>query len=164
MLTVKELISQSKSHRPVLVSNASIVSISFKPTNVGKDALGYYRSIKGSALTNQKGKKTKTFEIRLYWGGRGTSQYIPAALRQKGKPYVGPENPPPFTLMTKAWVSCSCEYFLYNCEVADAEEDSSSIKYSNGKGYSPTGPNPHHIPHICKHLIGALRKGALVKK
>jgi hypothetical protein len=138
------------------------VSIAFKPTRVGKDVFGYYRAVAGSAHTNEKGKKTKKFEFRLYWGGRGTSMYVPAALRQKGKPYAGPEDPPPFTVMTKVWVSCSCEYFKFHCEVSDSEDDSSSIKYSNGMG--PKITNPLHIPHICKHLISGLRKGALVKK
>jgi hypothetical protein len=162
MLSVKDLLSQSRSHRPVLVSNSSKVSIAFKPTSEGKDALGYYKSVKGSALTNEVGKKTKTFEIRLYWRGRGKTQYIPIKLRKPGVPYMGPIKPPPFTVQTDAWVSCSCEYFLFHCEVADAEDDASSIKYSNGK--APIHTNPQHIAHICKHLIGALRKGALVKK
>lgn len=163
MLTVKELLSQTKSHRPVLLSNASHVMISFAPkTTNGKDSNGYYRSIAGTALTKAPGKKTKKFEIRLYWGGKGKTMYIPPELRKKGVPYMGPATPPPFTIATRAWVTCSCEYNLYHCEVANAEEDSSSIKYSNGQG--PVVTNPNHISHLCKHLIQSLRRGALVKK
>jgi hypothetical protein len=162
MLTVKELLGQTQSHRPVLLSNASKVSIRFNPVKVGKDIHGYYRSVSGVALTNLPGKKPKSFELRLYWGGRGKTMYIPPNLRKKGVPYIGPANPPPFTRDTKVWVSCSCEYYLFHCEVADAQEDSSSIKYSNGK--APNVTNPHHIPHLCKHLTQCIRRGALVKK
>ena len=162
MLTVRELLTQSKTHRPVLLSNSSQVSIAFKKTKNGKDVFGYHRSVTGSALTRAKGKRTKFFEIRLYWGGRGKTMYIPPELRSKGVPYIGPIQPPPFTIATRVWVSCSCEYNLYHCEVANAEEDSSSIKYSNGKG--PNTTNPQHLAHLCKHCIAALRKGALVKK
>ena len=161
MLKVKELLAQSKTHRPILLSNSSLVSIAFKKTRNGKDANGYYHAVPGSALTRAKGKTTKTFEIRLYWGGRGKTMYIPVELRKKEVPYIGPLVPPPFTIMTNAWVSCSCEYFKFHVEVADAEEDSSSIKYSNGRG--PRITNPYHIPHLCKHLLKALRSGALLK-
>jgi len=162
MLRVKELLAHTKTHRPVLLSNASQVMITFKPKNRnGKDVFGYYHSVSGSALTRAKGKKTKYFEIRLYWGGRGKTMYIPPELRKKGIPYIGPIKPPLFTIETKVWVTCSCEYNLYHCEVANEEEDSSSMKYSNGMG--PNITNPQHIAHLCKHLIQSLRRGALLK-
>lgn len=174
MLTVKQLLSQSQSHKPILVSNSAMVSIAFSKTMIGKDPRGYYKSIKGSARTRESGKKTKLFEIRLYY----PKKFVPIEFREEGKPYAGPDQAPPFTIATNVWVSCSCEYFLYNCEVADEEQDASSVKYSNGAGYvqqytyktksgtlvTRRGPNPNHIPHLCKHLIGALKKGALVKK
>lgn len=162
MLTVKQLLRQTGQHRQVLLSNSNKVSVSFNKGKVGKDGRGYYKAITGSARTNAKGKKTKKFEIRFYWPQTRAKadQYIPPELR-KG-PYAGPEEPPLFTLDTKCWVSCSCEYFLFHCEVADAESDNSSIRYSNGK--FPRITNPQGIGHVCKHLISALRKGALLKK
>jgi hypothetical protein len=160
MLKVKTLLAQTRAHRPVLISNAGSVSVSFQKTIVGRDVRGYYRSIRATALTNKPGKKPKNVEIRLYWDTK--SNYVPESLRQKGKPYGGPEKAPPFTIETPAWVSCSCEYFLYHCEVADTRKYSSSIRYSNGA--APRVTNPQEIGHLCKHLISCLRKGALVVK
>lgn len=162
MLTVKQLLRQTGQHRQVLLSNSNKVSISFNKTKVGKDPRGYYKSVTGSARTNAKGKKTKKFEIRFYWPkpSAKAKQYIPPELRDQN--YIGPEEAPLFTLDTKCWVSCSCEYFLFHCEVADAESDNSSIRYSNGK--FPVITNPQGIQHLCKHLIAATRKGALLKK
>lgn len=160
MLKIKDLLSQSKTHRAVLISNSNIVGVSFAPSSYGKDSLGYYKSVKGTALTNQPGKKVKKIEIRLYYEEK--SGFIPNANNLRPKNYSGPKSAPPFTIDSKAWVSCSCEYFLYHCEVADTKKDSSSIKYSNGA--MPKVTNPRMIPHICKHLIAAIRKGALVKK
>lgn len=60
---------------------------------------------------------------------------------------------------TKAWVSCSCEYFLYTAEVALYNKDSSDIRYSNGA--DPNIRNPQQIPIICKHIYAALKSGAV---
>ena len=164
MLSVRKLIEQTRAHRSVLVTNSSFVSIAFSKTKTGKDPRGYYKSVWGSARTNKPGKRSHKFEIRLYWPQTRAKQdqYIPPDLRDKGQPYMGPKDEPKFNMDTKAWVSCSCEYFLYNCEVADAESDNSSVKYSNGR--FPKITNPQGIGHVCKHLLSALRKGALVKK
>ena len=164
MLTVKKLIEQTRAHRKVLLSNANIVSIAFSKTKQGKDPRGYYKMVWGSAKTNKPGKRAHKFEIRLYWSQTRakTDQYIPPELREKGQKYLGPEEAPPFNLDSLVWVSCSCEYFLYNCEVADAETDNSTVKYSNGA--FPKITNPQGVGHLCKHLISAFKKGALVKK
>ena len=47
-------------------------------------------------------------------------------------------------------VSCSCEYFLYNCEYALAKQGASQIRYSNGQ--PPVVRNPQEKPILCKHL------------
>lgn len=60
---------------------------------------------------------------------------------------------------SKAWVSCSCEYFKYTAEVALYDKDSSDIKYSNGE--DPVEKNPSKIPIVCKHILAALRAGAV---
>ena len=162
MLKVKTLLAQARSHRPVLVSNSNIVQITFGRTVAGQDAHGYYRAIQATALTNRPKKKPKRVEIRLYWPEQ--SGWIPEVLRPQraGYVYSGPAKPPPFTIETDAWASCSCEYFLYHCEVADTRKGSSSIRYSNGA--APHITNPQLVSHLCKHILAALRKGALVVK
>lgn len=49
------------------------------------------------------------------------------------------------------WVSCSCPYYLYYCEVAVSRVGSSSVLYSNGA--IPHVRNPRMIPYLCKHLF-----------
>jgi hypothetical protein len=170
MLSVKQLLAHTKTHRGVIIDNSGKVSITIAGAKNGKDKNGYYRSISGAARSAGQGKRTKRWEIRLYWPKK--TKYIPPEFRPKsnrkdpktGEPismYQGPEDPPPFTVDTKCWVSCSCEYFLYHCEVADFVEDASAIKYSNGN--LPGHTNPAMVSHLCKHLVAALRKGALQK-
>lgn len=47
-------------------------------------------------------------------------------------------------------VSCSCEAFLYWCEVALEKKDASVVMFSNGQ--LPIVRNPKMIPFMCKHL------------
>ena len=68
---------------------------------------------------------------------------------------------------TKAATNCSCEFYLYACEVALWHEGSARIDepiemriWSNGEEYSADGPNPQAIPIICKHIYAALLAGA----
>jgi len=162
MLKVKTLLAQTRSHRPVLVSNSNIVSISFGKTIAGQDGHGYYRAVRWKALTNRPGKKPKDVEIRLYWPEQ--SGWIPEVLRptRAGYVYNGPVKPPPFTVETDVWASCSCPYWLFHVEVADTRKGSSSIRYSNGA--APRITNPNQIAHLCKHVLAGLRRGALVVK
>jgi hypothetical protein len=60
----------------------------------------------------------------------------------------------PINLNTRVWVSCSCPFFLYHCEVALTKHGSSSIIYSNGQ--LPKHTNPRMIPLVCKHVIHAV--------
>lgn len=187
MLTVKQLIAASinppkrldRRKAPDLVANATSVQVAFGKVTEGKDARGYYKSVPGTAKTLGKTSQ-KRFEIRLYYPkGRSKKEaYIPPQLRQ-GK-YEGPDKAPNITHDCRAWVFCTCEYFLFHCEVADAESDNSTINYlprnitttKDGKvvritknnGKAPIITNPNHIGHLCKHLIASLRKGALLKK
>jgi hypothetical protein len=48
-------------------------------------------------------------------------------------------------------VSCSCPFFLYNCEAALAAAGSGVILYSNGA--PPVHTNPMKRPYLCKHLF-----------
>lgn len=45
------------------------------------------------------------------------------------------------------WVSCSCEWFMFNCEYALWTHNASSIIYSNGEPALIT--NPRNIPMCC---------------
>jgi hypothetical protein len=182
MLDVRKLVSYTQSHRPVLVSNASNVSVTFGETTYGKDPRGYYKAISANTRTRAKGKKNKKVEIRLYFPKTRskTDQYIPEKLRSKTEKYIGPKKEPKFDLNTKAWVFCTCEYFLFHCEVADAETDNSTInakprnfmttkngqpvRITENNGAAPTKTNPSRVAHLCKHILSCLRKGALLKK
>jgi len=62
----------------------------------------------------------------------------------------------------KVWVTCDCEYWLYNCEVAVENKDSTDIIHSNGA--RPEVTNPRMVAHLCKHLIQCFLKGALDAK
>jgi len=62
---------------------------------------------------------------------------------------------------SKAWVTCTCSYFKFNCEAALTKHGSSSIIHT--KGYKPKGSkrgpvNPRMIPQICKHLVKVVSK------
>lgn len=174
MLSVRQLLRQTgqavfgpQGRRTLgqnLIKYSNKVSVAFNTPKVGKDPRGYYRAVLASARTNEAGKKTKRIELRFYWpkGRAKADTYIPDKLRQNGVPYFGPTEAPKFDLDTPVWVQCNCEWFLYNAEVANAESDNSTIKYSNGK--APVINNPREIQHLCKHLISAIRKGALLKK
>jgi len=68
---------------------------------------------------------------------------------------------------TRAAANCSCEFYMYACEVALMDKGSSRIEepiemriWSNGDGYSADGPNPRAIPIVCKHIYAALLQGA----
>jgi hypothetical protein len=56
----------------------------------------------------------------------------------------------------KVWVTCSCEYWLYYCEVAVDAKGSTSILKSNGE--MPKIRNPGMVPHLCKHLLAGMQQ------
>lgn len=49
------------------------------------------------------------------------------------------------------WVSCDCEWFLYDCEVALNRYGCTDIRFSNGD--YPVVRNSGMVPRLCKHLI-----------
>lgn len=162
MWNVEQLVRFTKSHRQVLISNSENVGVTFGKVTVGFDDLGslngrYYKAVNAVAITRAPGKKPKKIQIRLYHDAKG--KWVPPELRKKGAAYTGPDKEPQFTLKTDAWVSCSCEYFKYHCEVANAKNENSNVKYSNGA--DPKITNPRKVAHLCKHLVSALRGGAL---
>ena len=58
----------------------------------------------------------------------------------------------------KVWVTCTCEYFKYHCEVANHRRGSSDILESNGK--LPRITNRRMVSHVCKHLYACFIRGA----
>lgn len=176
MLSVKQLLSYTRTFKSKLVTNAGQVRPRFdKKVKYGKDFRGYYKAVKGRALSAGAGKKWKNLEFRFYYPAKRShkDQYIPVSLRPQN--YMGPEEAPQFTHDTKVFVFCTCEWFLFACEVADEATDNSQLNYmrrsfmsgnkritqNNGQGYTPDGPNPSGVPHLCKHLIAALIEGVM---
>lgn len=47
-------------------------------------------------------------------------------------------------------VSCSCEYYVFTCEYANAYHGAGRIIYCNGE--PPMMTNPSMLPSLCKHL------------
>ena len=61
----------------------------------------------------------------------------------------------------QCWVSCSCEFFTYNLEVALTTQGSSSVINSNGN--MPIKRNPNTKPALCKHLLAAVKRIQKIK-
>jgi len=172
-MTLRQLRISTQSFKPILMRNAQKVKISMGTATYGKDSRGIYKSIPAQALTREPGKKPHYLEARVYIDPK--TKFIPVEMRPKGKPYVGPEEPPAFTDQSEVWVRCDCEFFLYGCEVAVARKNSAPLGkanggVSNGAWYNGVtegrhrSPNPHGVPVICKHLISLFSRGALAKK
>jgi hypothetical protein len=119
-----------KQHNSKVLNNAKNVRIQSFNVGSGYDSDGdYYVNYRANCLGSTIPRKV---EVRIYKdSGKGVS--------------------------SKGWVSCSCPYFLFHCEVALSEDESSSVLYSNGA--APSITNPSMIPVICKHIIAVLTKG-----
>jgi hypothetical protein len=55
------------------------------------------------------------------------------------------------------WVTCSCPYWCYYCEVAVASTGSTQVIISNGQ--APKVRNPSVTPYLCKHLYRCATMG-----
>lgn len=51
----------------------------------------------------------------------------------------------------KLWATCTCPFFMFNCEVALHHHGSSDIIHSNGA--PPRVKNPGMKPWLCKHIL-----------
>ena len=134
MFTVKNILDATKKTHNKVWKNKGNVTIQFTSVKEWKDT-------KGKKVKTVKGKATDRA------AGSGKPHYLEIDYYGKGK-------------NAKVWVTCDCEYFLFNCEVALWNDDSSSIQWSNGNDYSSDGPNPSAAPRACKHLVAALALGA----
>jgi len=132
MYTVKSIIDATKKTHPQVWKNKGNVVV-------------FYTSIK--EWKDTEGRKVKTIKARATdrAAGSGRPQYLEIDYYGRGKG-------------ARVWVTCTCEYFLYNCEVALWSDESSSVRWSNGK--DPNITNPSKAPRACKHLLNALAFGA----
>ncbi len=128
MLTARQILEATKRSHPIVIQNAKKVRVQFRKVEAGKDSNGEFREV-----------------IAIC---KGSS--IP---RQVTVRFYGPKD-----LSVKTWISCTCEYFLYVCEVALDKKGSSDIIYSNGD--DPQVTNPRKTPRTCKHCVAVILNGA----
>jgi len=128
MLTAKQILDVTKRSHPIIIQNAKRVRVQFKKVEAGSDAYGEYRQVVAICKADSIPR-----QVTLKFYGR-------------------------HDLGAKTWMSCTCEYFLYVCEVALEGKDSSDIIHSNGA--APSVTNPRFTPRTCKHCIAALLNGA----
>jgi len=129
MLTAQNILDTTKKTHPQVWKNKRTVT--FLPTSVKE-----WRDTKGRKVKTVKGRARDS-------GGSGRPHNLEIDYYGRGK-------------NAQVWVTCDCEYFQYNCEVALFDEDSSNIRWSNGEGYQEHGPNPDAAPRACKHLAYVL--------
>ena len=130
MFSFDQMIRAIKQHNPRVIKNSSDVRIQSFNIGSGYDTDGdYYVTYKANCIGETIPRKV---ELRIYKDtGAGKA--------------------------AKGWVSCSCPYFLFHCEVALSGNDSSSVVYSNGA--KPSITNPLLLPVICKHIVAVLTRG-----
>lgn len=116
----------------VIQRNSTKVSISKVKAYIDKDDIGEHKYITANARSRGSNKRW-SLVIRIY-----------GKVTRKGT--VKPNN--------NAWVSCSCPYWRYYCEVAVTARGSSSILISNTQ--MPKIRNPRMRPYLCKHLLRAI--------
>jgi len=99
--------------------------------DIDSDANGEFKQVKGVAR-DKDGQRHMI--IRLY----------PKEKRVRG-------DGAKMSTGTKCWVTCSCPYWRYYCEVAVAARGSAHVLISNGQ--FPKIRNPRMKPYLCKHLL-----------
>ena len=153
MYTVQQLLSQGK--RDLLL---------YRPPFAPKDPYQYYTNVskkKGTLRTSKKGREVKgkdgngSYTLQEYSSRRtgdskrgGKSGKAGINRKVYVKWYGAKKKSSP------CWVSCTCEFFMYYCEMALTHEGSSSEKHSDGS--SPGKTNKQELPYICKHVYAAL--------
>ena len=120
-----------------IIRNARKVKLSGKPKAfIARDEKGEFKQL--LAVTRDK-DGPRQVEIRIY---------MPKGKKIRGKgTRTGPSN--------KCWVTCSCPYWRYHCEVSVAARGSSNVLISNGQ--FPKIRNPRMKPYLCKHLLWAAK-------
>lgn len=134
-----QLISNTINFKPIIRQTAKKVRIHFLTPREKIDEDGDKYI---EVVANAKGDTvTRKVVIRM-WGGRTN-------------PWV--------------WVSCTCEWWLYVCEVAMVENGNSDLGFARDRytpdalesdGSHPVQTNPSMVPCACKHIIAAFKNGA----
>lgn len=129
MVSLERMLAAIKVHNANVLRYAAKVRVSSMTVYEVKDKDGdSYRFI--SANTYGSSEK-RTVRMKL-WGPRNNS--------------------------AKAWVQCTCPYFLFHCEMALVGKQSSENCFSNGE--APNITNPTLRPAICKHIVAVINAGA----
>ena len=128
MLTIESVLAYTRAYNPKLFGNARRVTISkLAVTSEVDDDGDEFRKVVGIC---QGETIPRRIEYHFY-GTRNKNGYI--------------------------WVTCTCEYWLYHCEVATSKKGSAEIIHSNGA--NPKITNPRNMPALCKHLLKGLMDG-----
>ena len=128
MLSVKQLLATTRATHPQIIANAKTVRVRF-------DAVVEREDDDGDVYR----------EVRAICRGASIPREVTLKLYGKGSDAL-------------AWVSCTCEWFLYHCEVALWTKFSSDIIHSNGQ--NPSITNPRRIGIACKHIARCFMDGA----
>lgn len=118
--------------------NSLKVRITHVKAFFGDDEHGEHKYVTCKARTRGKSTGPYIIAVRLY---PNKSKKVPKSGKMK------PNN--------RSWVHCSCPYFRYHCEVADAARGSSNVITSTGA--YPKIRNPKMKPILCKHLMAAIK-------
>jgi hypothetical protein len=136
MVTVRELIRWTRSFKSNLISNASRVRIKFLNVTMENDSTGDFKQVLIAAHGDSSPRKAI---IKIYGSDHNA----------------------------KVWLSCDCPWWCFAAEWAVNNRSSTDIIYCNGNPpdpQNPLSPNPDRRPHLCKHLLAAFMKGALIVK
>lgn len=129
MLTVEQLLEYTRVHTPNVMRKTRSVSV--RITSVRED---------------EDEQKDKYKLVKATCVGDTSPRYVVLQLYGDG-------------LKSHCWATCTCEWWLYHCEVAVDRKGSSSVIHSNGA--PPKITNPKMVPSLCKHIAAALLKGGL---
>lgn len=132
MLTVAQLIEYTRVHSPMVLKKANSVSVRITSVREDEDEQGDKYKLVKSTCVADTSPRYVVMQIY----GDGPKAHI--------------------------WASCTCEWWLYHCEVAVERKGSTGVIHSNGE--LPKVTNPRMIPSICKHIAASLLKGALKVK
>ena len=117
--------------------------IGFTPAKIRKNANSVVGKVTKVSMVEDKKKKLTYKQVLAEAYDTNGKRRLEYRLYTKPKRAAA--------LADDAWVSCSCPYFLFFCEVALAKHKATDIKYSNGA--APKVTNPRRIPWLCKHLV-----------
>lgn len=125
--------------------NSRYVLLHSGATFLEKDQRGQHKVYRAKAKTTRARQPNKNSRSKVKLSG----QTYDVVIKLYGKPMKDGRMKP----NNRAWVHCTCPYFLYYNEVALAARGSSEVISSNGA--LPNIRNPRMKPYLCKHLFRA---------